>query len=71
MTTFSDENSPATITLGSDVAGDFFFSKYPCLNLAQPYPKRHKKVRAKPEFGRGLCDFLHSMALLLMLAQGS
>ncbi len=24
MTTFSDENSPATITLGSDVAGDFF-----------------------------------------------
>ena len=32
MTTFSDENSPATITLGSDVAGDFFFSKYPCLN---------------------------------------
>ncbi len=32
MTTFSDENSPATITLGNDVAGEFFFSKYPCLN---------------------------------------
>ena len=26
--------------------------------------KGTKKVRAKPEFGRGLCDFLHSMALL-------
>ena len=31
MTTFSDENSPATITLGSDVAGDFFFCKRPYL----------------------------------------
>ncbi len=43
MTTFSDENSPATITLGSDVAGGFLFQQISLPQLDTAIPEKAQK----------------------------